>query len=258
MPAPRALPAAGAAALLIVLAGCDTLPSRRLDFDTTEPARIDRVTVRPGAGDVVLHGTGRAGEVRVKRTVRYQGDQPTDTWLVDGAELVLDTDCGRRCSVSYEVTVPKGVDVRGENGSGDVELSDTGPVQFQVGSGDVQVRGADGAVRVETGSGNIDVTDVTASVRLRTGSGNITGSRLAGAVDAEANSGNVTLDVTAPVPARAHAGSGDVEVVVPAGRYRVRSSTGSGDADLGIADDPSASVLLDLSTGSGNVTLTAR
>ncbi|MBY8875178.1 DUF4097 domain-containing protein [Micromonospora sp. PLK6-60] len=252
------MPAAGVAALLIVLAGCDTLPSRRLDFDTTESARVDRVAVRPGSGDVVLRGTGRAGEVRVKRTVRYQGDQPAETWRIDGTELVLDADCGRRCSVSYEVTVPKGVEVRGETGSGDVEFSDTGPVEFRLGSGDVQVRGAGGAVRVETGSGNIEVTDVAGPVRLRASSGNITGSRLAGAVDAEASSGNVTLDVTASVPTRAHAASGDVQVVVPAGRYRVRSSTGSGDADLGIADDPGASVLLDVSAGSGNVTLTAR
>ncbi|SCF45198.1 DUF4097 family beta strand repeat-containing protein [Micromonospora mirobrigensis] len=258
MSSPRTRHAAGAVALLILLAGCDTIASRRLDFDTTESARVDRVTVLPGAGDVVLHGTGPAGQVRVKRTLRYQGDQPGQTWRVDGAALVLDTDCGPRCSVSYDVTLPKGVEVRGETASGNVELAGTGPVQFTARSGDVRVAGATGAVRIEANSGNVEVSDVTGPTRLRANSGNVTGTRLAGPVDADADSGNITLDVSTPAGVRAHAASGDVSVLVPPGAYRVQARADSGDKQVGFTDDPKATVLLDVSADSGNVTLTAR
>ncbi|SCL38543.1 Putative adhesin [Micromonospora rhizosphaerae] len=250
--------AVGTAATLIVLAGCDTLSFRRLDYDNTESAKITRITVLPGSGDVVVRAAGTAPQVRIKRMVRYHGDEPDTRYEIRGDELVLDTECGPDCSVSYEVIAPEGVAVRGETGSGDVELTRVGPVEIKLGSGDVTVTGAAGPVRAETGSGNIEVADVAGTVHLRASSGDITGRRIGGQVDAETSSGNVTLELDRPASARAHASSGDIELAVPAGRYRVRSSTGSGDADLGVADDPTASLLLDVGTGSGNVTLTQR
>ncbi|MEV4493544.1 DUF4097 family beta strand repeat-containing protein [Micromonospora coxensis] len=258
MALPRTAVALGAAATLILATGCDTLSFRRLDFDQTETARIATITVRPGAGDVVVRGTGPATEVRIKRVLRYQGDQPGRTYEIQGDELVLDADCGPRCSVSYEVTAPEGVRVRGETGSGNVELSKVGAVEFTLGSGNIRVATAGGPVQAETGSGDIEVSAVPAPVTLRASSGNITGLRLGGEVDAEANSGNVSIELDQPVSARAHASSGDVELLVPDGRYRVRSHTGSGDAELGVPDDPGASALLDVSTGSGNVTVNRR
>ncbi|MEH1100680.1 DUF4097 family beta strand repeat-containing protein [Micromonospora sp. CPCC 205561] len=271
----RAAATLAVAATLIVSSGCDNLASRRLDYDNTETARISAVRVLPGAGDVTVRGIGTAGEVRIKRVLRYHGGQPDTKYAIKGDELVLDTDCGNDCSVSYEVTVPEGVRVTGETGSGDVNLSKVGPVEMKVGSGSIRVSGsaavqaetgsgdvavsrAAGTVRVKTGSGNVEVEDATAEVTLQTGSGDITGRRLGAGVDAEADSGNVTLDLAAPASARAHASSGDVELVVPAGRYQVRSRTGGGGARLGVTHDPAATLVLDISTDSGNQTLTQR
>jgi DUF4097 and DUF4098 domain-containing protein YvlB len=254
----RTTVALGAAAALIVLAGCDTLSFRRLDFDNTEAVKITRITVLPGAGDVVVHGSGSAAEVRIKRVLRYQGGQPDAKYEIKGDELILDTECGNRCTVSYEVTTPEGVAVRGETGSGNIELARVGAVEMKLGSGDVRVTGSTGAVRAETGSGNIEIDDVVGPVSLRASSGDVSGRRLGGQVDAETSSGNVTIELDKPVSARAHASSGDVQLVVPTGRYRVRSSTGSGDTQLGVADDPTASLVLDIGTGSGNVTVTQR
>ncbi|WP_446216419.1 DUF4097 family beta strand repeat-containing protein [Micromonospora sp. IBHARD004] len=250
--------AAAAAAALILLAGCDTLSFRRLDFDNTEAVKISRITVLPGSGDVTVRASGATAEVRIKRMLRYQGGQPDARYEIKGDELVLDTDCGDRCSISYEVTAPEGVTVRGETGSGNVELTRVGPVEIKLGSGDIRVTGATGPVRAETGSGNIEVVDVAGRTDLRASSGDISARRLGDQVDAEASSGNVTVELERPASARVHAGSGDVELTVPAGRYRVRSSTGSGDAELRVADDPTASLVLDVGTGSGNVTLTQR
>ncbi|MCO1597334.1 DUF4097 domain-containing protein [Micromonospora sp. RHAY321] len=251
--------ALGLATTLIVLAGCDNLSFRRLDYDDTEPVRVTAIQVRGGSGDVVVRGTGPASEARIKRVVRYQGGEPDNArYEIEGGELVLDTDCGSRCTVSYEVIVPEGVAVRGEVGSGNIELSRVGTVELQLGSGDVRIAGASGALGVETRSGNIEVSEASAAVRLRASSGDITARRLAGAVDAEASSGNVTVELDKPASARAHASSGDVTLLVPAGSYRVQSNAGSGDERVTVADDPAASLVLDGSAGSGNVTISQR
>ncbi|MGC5052756.1 DUF4097 family beta strand repeat-containing protein [Micromonospora sp. DT48] len=250
--------AIAATATLIVLAACDNLSYRQLDFDTTESARITAIQVLPGSGDVVVRADGGVDGVRVKRVVRYQGDQPDTTYQIKGAELVLDTSCGSRCSVSYEVTAGEGVGVRGETGSGDVDLSRVGTVDLKVGSGDVRVAGATDRVRVETGSGDIRVYDLTGPVVIRASSGDVTGSRLGGEVDAETKSGSITLDLSKPTSARAHASSGDVMVSVPEGAYQVRSKAGSGQINLGVKHDPSAASVLDLNTGSGDITVTSR
>ncbi|MDG4805666.1 DUF4097 family beta strand repeat-containing protein [Micromonospora sp. WMMD1120] len=251
--------ALGLATTLIVLSGCDNLAFRRLDYDNTEAVRITTVRVSGGAGDVVIRGTGPASEARIKRVVRYQGSEPDDArYEIKGSELLLDTDCGSRCAISYEVTVPEGVTVRGETSSGNVELSRVGAVDLQVSSGDVRVSGASGALGVETRSGNIEVSEASAEVRLRASSGDITARRLGGTVDAEASSGNVNVELDKPASARVHASSGDVTLLVPEGSYQVRSSADSGDKTVTVADNPAATLVLDGSANSGNLTISER
>ncbi|MFG3708867.1 DUF4097 domain-containing protein [Micromonospora sp. NPDC047670] len=276
MPLHRTVATLAVAATLIVSAGCDNLASRRLDYDNTEAARISTVRVLPGAGDITVRAIGAPGEVRIKRVVRYHGGQREATYEIKGAELVLDTDCGNDCSVSYDVTAPEGVSVKGETGSGDVDLSKVGavemklgsgnirvsgadgPVQAETGSGDVTVAGANGPVTIKTGSGNIEVDDAPAAVTLQAGSGDITGRRLGAGVDAEAGSGNITVDLAKPASARTHTSSGDVSLVVPAGRYQVRSQAGGGETSLGVSHDPTAPLVLDISTDGGDQTITQR
>ncbi|MGR6321519.1 DUF4097 family beta strand repeat-containing protein [Micromonospora soli] len=256
----RSAVAVGAATTLILLAGCDTLSFRRLDYDNTEAVKITRITVRPGgSGDVTVHASGTAPQVRIKRVVRYQGAQPDTRYEISGEELVLDTDCGPRCSVSYEVTAPEGVAVRGESSSGNVDLVQVGTVDYTLRSGDISVSGARGEVRAATTSGNIEVVDAAGAVRLRATSGNVDARRLVAAVDAEVTSGNVTVELDQPAPVRLRAASGDIDLAVPEDRYQVRASAQSGDTDLGgVRDDPTASLLLDVATTSGNVTIIRR
>ncbi|MET8911909.1 DUF4097 family beta strand repeat-containing protein [Micromonospora sp. NPDC004551] len=255
----RTAVAATAAATLIVLAGCDTLSFRRLDYDQTESVKITRITVPAGgAGDVTIRATGRADQVRIKRIVRYQGGEPNSRYEIKGDELTLPSDCGPRCTVSWEVTAPEGVTVRGETGSGNVTLHRVGPVDFTLHSGDISVTEARGEVRATTTSGNIDVVDATGPVRLRATSGDISARRLAAGVDAEATSGNLVVELDQPAAARLHATSGDVDLTVPQGRYRVRADAKSGDTNLAVPNDPGATLLLDVTATSGNVTLTSR
>jgi hypothetical protein len=242
-----------------MLAGCsDILPrQQRLDFSRTEEVKITNITLEPGAGDVTVT-TAAVSNVRINRVVRYRGDQPGDTYRIEGTELLVDTDCGRNCGVSYEILAPEGVSVSGESGSGDIDLSKVAAVDVKVGSGDITVAGATGAVRTQTGSGDISLTEVSTTSTARTGSGSISGYGLAGTVEATAGSGDISLAFGAAGSVRAEASSGSIDVTVLAGPYRVRSHTGSGSAEVNVADDPAATNSIDVTAGSGDILIAAR
>jgi hypothetical protein len=247
------------AATLILLTGCDNLAWRRLDYDHTEAVKISRITVRAGgAGDITVRASGSAAQVRIKRVLRYQGSQPTGRYKINGDELVLPTECGSRCTVSYEVTAPAGVAVRGETSSGNVHLRDVGAVDFTLSAGNLSVAGASGEVRATTKSGDIKVTDAAGAVRLHASSGNVEARRLRGGVDAETRSGDITVELDTAASARLRANSGNVTLTVPDGRYQVRATTEAGDTDLGVPNDPGAAVVLDLAADSGDVRLRRR
>lgn len=242
-----------------ILAGCDSmsLGQRRLDFDQTENVKITKITVSPGAGDVVV-STRAVENVQIKRVVRYRGAQPGDMYRLDGTELRIDTACGSTCRVSYEIIAPTGVSVSGENGSGDISLSDVGDVDMKVGSGDITLAGATGAVRAQTGSGDIELRRIDKTATVRAGSGSVTGDQLGGAVDATTGSGDITLAMRTAGSVNAHASSGSITLTVPDGSYRIQVRSSSGTTSSTIRSDPAAAHLLQAETGSGDITVTSR
>lgn len=240
------------------LTGCMASVPNRLDFSDTEKAKITEIVIGSGYGDVTVRASAVA-ETTVKRTVRYAGAEPARSYRVDGAVLHLDTDCGHDCSVSYNVEAPTGVAVRGELTSGDVDLTGVATVDVTVSSGAVTVQGATGNVRVTASSGDISVADLAGPARLAVTSGNITGRGLGkGRVDAEADSGDIDLQLTRANSVTARVTSGDAKVLVPEGRYRVRTDVDSGDARVSIPDDPAATLTLDVSASSGDLTVARR
>lgn len=238
-----------------VLTGCDEIPQTRLDFTDTEKVAIKEIIIEPGSGNVTVR-TSDVAQVEIKRVVRYRGTEPGKTYQVNGAVLQLDVDCGRACSVDYEIVAPKGVAVRGRNGSGDLVLAGVSTVDLHAGSGEIGVSDASGAVTVQAGSGDITVSEVAGNVDLRTGSGNIDARGLGGTQStARTGSGDITLSLDKAGGVRTHTGSGNVDVTVPTGSYRVDARTGSGDKALGVVNSPTGTYLLDLDTGSGDITL---
>ncbi|WFE29788.1 DUF4097 family beta strand repeat-containing protein [Solwaraspora sp. WMMD791] len=248
-----------ATTLIAAVAGCAPIGERRLDFRHTETVEITEIAiVSPGSGDVVVR-TRPGDTVEIRRTVRYQRTEPGATYRIDGTVLELDTGCGWRCGVSYDIDAPPGVSVRGENGSGQVMLFDVTSVSVSVGSGAVTVDGATGDVTAQSGSGGITVSRAAGPVTVTTGSGSIEGRDLGGGgVMATAGSGSVTLSLTDPGPVRAEAASGSVHVTVPPGSYQVRTETGSGTADVEIPDTADGEHLIDARTGSGSITIDQR
>jgi hypothetical protein len=242
---------------LAALTGCNDLANSRLDFSATEKAAITEIQISGGDGDVTIRGGGTPGQVTIARVVRYRGDEPGRTYRVTGSELSIDTDCGRVCSVSYEIEVPEGVAVRGENGSGDLRLTGVAEVDVEAGSGGISVTDSSGDVTVGTGSGDIRVRSVAGSLTASAGSGGIDARDVSGgSAQVKTGSGDVTLALDRPADVRGEVGSGNLTVTVPAGRYRVQTSTGSGDANVGVTQDPTAEHLLDLDSGSGDITVT--
>jgi DUF4097 and DUF4098 domain-containing protein YvlB len=188
--------------------------------------------------------------------VRYRGDAPGKTYRITGSVLHISTDCGRHCTVAYDIQAPPKVAVRGDNGSGDVRLTDVAAVDVRLGSGNVEVTNSSADVAVETGSGNVTVRAVAGAFRATAGSGNIDARDvMTGPTRVNTGSGDVTLVIDRPGDVHAEASSGNVKLTVPDGRYRVRATTGAGDTDLGVRDDPAGEHQLTLDTGSGDITV---
>ncbi|MFD0822752.1 DUF4097 family beta strand repeat-containing protein [Micromonospora zhanjiangensis] len=249
--------AVASALVLVALGGCSQISEKRLEYTRTENVKITKITVRPGSGDVVIR-TADAQTVQIKRLVRYRGAEPDGTnYRIDGTDLVVDTDCGRQCGVSYDIVAPRGVSVSGENGSGEINVAEVDGVDVKVGSGGITVRGATGPVRAETGSGDVSISDARQTVSAVAGSGDVTGRGLGGGeVTVRTGSGEINLSLDRAGPVRAEASSGTVNLTVPPGTYRVRAVADSGERQVRVTEDPASTVLLDVHSGSGDVTIT--
>jgi DUF4097 and DUF4098 domain-containing protein YvlB len=245
------LSAAGAAT---VLSGCGGVGAR-LTFNDTE-VKVSEIVMSGRSGDVAVR-TAPITETRINRVIHRNSD-PGRTYRVEGTVLYVDTDCGRNCSVAYDIEAPAGVTVRGEVTSGDLALDGVGATDVKLTSGDVMIRNATGAVRVQGTSGDITVLD-SVGTTIRTTSGDVRAMNIAGPVSAAVTSGDVTIKLITAASVAARTTSGDVDVIVPPGSYAVTAdSTGSGDQQVvGVVDDPKAKNTIEVSTSSGDATVSA-
>jgi hypothetical protein len=248
-----------AAAAVLAVAACDVALSTTED-DKTERAAVTEVRISGGGGDVTVQ-PGTPGQAEIHRKIRYSGDEPSGrTYRIDGGILYLDTDCGRHCDVSYDVKVPEGVKVSGENDSGDVRLTGVSTVDISVNSGTASVTRATGPVRVLADSGDILLTDVAADVTAQADAGDVRATNVRAAnADVRVDSGDISLSLASPANVRAEASSGDVTVRVPPGTgYRVDASADDGDKTLEIPNDANGTHQLSVHTSSGDISVTTR
>jgi hypothetical protein len=231
----------------------------RLEDGVVRDEPVTEVALAGGGGDVKVLIDSSVKGVDIRRSVRYLGESPSigDTVLFASGVVTLRTDCGSRCSASYEVRMPAaGVKVTGDNGSGDISLHDVSDVDIEVGSGNVTIDRASGAVHVENGSGDIKLADVTGATTITTGSGNVTGSGLRGPTTSiEVSSGDIDLDVPGTGDVKVVTGSGNIEVRVPNNTVRFIITSNSGNQKLDVTPDPASPRVVDLRTSSGDVTV---
>ena len=273
-----ALLAVAAVATTMSLSSCVRIAQETSSDDYTVNDGISSVQIDNDGGDVKVRSVEGAGATTIKRTLRYgkAASKPNGpTHQVSGSVLTLNG-CGNGCEASYEVAVPsKDTTVKGEVGSGDLEVQDLASVDVNVGSGNATLRGITGAVRVETGSGDLRGDGITGDVTAKVGSGNailsgVTGlvtvvnssgdiraEKVDGDVDAEASSGNVVVELAKQHNVKATSSSGDVTVTVPTGGYRVVAESNSGDKKVGVQNDASSRFELNLTAKSGDLVLSA-
>jgi hypothetical protein len=273
-----ALVAVAVVATTMSLSSCVRLAQESSSDDYTVNDAITSVQIDNGGGDVKVRSVDGATATTIKRTLRYSqaANKPSGpTHQVSGAALVLNG-CGDGCEASYEVAVPsKETTVKGEIGSGDLEVQNLASVEVNLGSGHATLRGIAGVVRIENGSGDVTGNDIGGDVTAKVSSGNfslsgaagqvtvvnssgnIRAEKVDGDVSAEASSGNVVVELAKPHNVKANASSGDVTVTVPNAGYRIAVDSGSGDKKVEVKNDPAGQFELNLTAGSGDVVLRA-
>ncbi len=171
-------------------------------------------------------GSSASAEDRVKRVV---ANPPLN---VAGNIISLGHNFNENnISIDYDITAPRGTDLRAGSGSGDVRVTDLGgPVELKTGSGNVEAAGLSDRVSLETGSGEIKASMLSArDVKAQTGSGNITLANVQSGLWAHTGSGDVKVSGKPLAPWKLETGSGSVTADTEGAAMSLNATTGSGD-----------------------------
>jgi hypothetical protein len=134
-------------------------------------------------------------------------------------------------SIDYEITTPRGTDLRADSGSGNIEADNIGgPVELKTGSGNVTGSGLSDHVSLEAGDGNITASVSSAlDVKAQTGSGDIKLQGVQSGLWAQTGSGNLTIGGRPLANWKLQSGSGNVTLNIGSAPFLLNASTGSGD-----------------------------
>jgi hypothetical protein len=171
-------------------------------------------------------GGGGSADDRVKQVVDNPPINQAGNIISIGKQMTV-----QNVSIDYEITTPRGTDLRADTGSGDIRITDNGgPVQAKTGSGSIVADGLSDHVNLESGSGEIHASMLSSvDVKAQTGSGDIQLKNVQGTL-------------------WAHTGSGDLQVSGrPSSGWKLE--TGSGSVTLDLGDAPFS---IDAETGSGS------
>jgi Putative adhesin len=215
--------------------------TRRLDG-----AGLELIDVRNSAGSVHIVGT-QGDSVTVRARVSHGLRSTGESVRRDGDRLVLRGTCpvigSDFCTVTYNVEVPRDIDVR-IRADAAITVSDV--------SGDVDA---------STDNGRVEAARVTGDVDLDSDNGRVVGTDLrAGTAHAESDNGRVEMGFLAsPRTLEARSDNGSVEVVLPrtSSYYRivdVSSDNGSA-ATPEIRIDPESRRTITATSDNGDVTV---
>ncbi len=227
---------------------CDHTAPRE---ETVDASGVETVEIDASAGYLRVRGEEGGGQIRargeacassekllegvqliVKRSgdrVRIVADVPDSKWGSASARLDLD------------VELPSGVEVKIDDSSGSIEVSDVAALEIEDGSGEIEVENVAGDLEIEDGSGEIEATGIGGEVRIEDGSGEIELRRVGSVVIEEDGSGEIDIEqVRGDVLVRVD-GSGSISVRDVDGDFTVRRD-GSGSirhvAVAGVVDVP--------------------
>ncbi len=224
---PVSLRLAGAFVMLllpVVALADDCAHEEILDIDLPASA-VERLDIKAGAGSLQVLGDSADGQIHLhgrvcaSRKSLLEGVALRHA-LRDGTQLIEtvipDTDAtfwtSNYLRLDLTVTLPAGLPVSIDDGSGDVQVSGTGALRLEDGSGSARIDGVEGGVVVRDGSGDLRISQVNGDVEVKDGSGALFIADIQGRVDIRDGSGSIDVqDVAAEVTIH-EAGSGSVAV----------------------------------------------
>ncbi len=216
---------------------------------------INSIRLNTASGDCeIVKGSGSSVDIRVEFT--YDPDDYEVKMDKNGSNLVLEEKFhgkNLRGTSEWTLTVPDGLDIDFNSGSGNLELTNLkadmkynsgsgdaiienveGELDFNSGSGDFEFEGVTGAIKANSGSGDHRLRSVNAEVKANTGSGDVQVVNAKGGFILNTGSGDVEAEnMTLTDDGNFNTGSGDVEIVLNASPdHDISLSSGSGDAVL--------------------------
>ncbi|MBB5982199.1 DUF4097 family beta strand repeat-containing protein [Kribbella solani] len=243
--------------LLVVAAGLGFWQFGDRDSSDTKTVndKITSVRLTGGHSDVSIKvSDDDKTTVHEKRTYWFR--KHGDAYSVQDGVLVLKGDCGWQCSADFELTVPRGTKVVGQNGSGDLKLIGVGGVDAKSRSGNVELRDVQGDVNLDVTSGDVSATNVAGKFAVKASSGEISGRELkGGAVDVETTSGDIELQLTEANDVQVRGTSSDIGITVPSSDYKVSTDTRHGDVENQLGSTPNGSHSISATTTSGDIEL---
>lgn len=217
------------------------LAGKKQSFERTLSMATDRISaieLNTGAGSLVVNGTS-GDEIVVHATV--VSDDYSDMEAFTSAfeskmkfsierqsEYALLTAKARKSmfnnpdiQINLEVSVPKGLDVMIDDGSGSIKVSNLdGELTIDDNSGSVVVKNINNNVNIDDGSGSLSVEGVTGNLVINDGSGSVEMKNIGGSVEIEDGSGSIHAKIIGG-DFTLDDGSGDVVIKELSGEFEL-------------------------------------
>jgi len=181
---------------------------REMDLDADG---ISRLSIKAGAGSMDVTGVKGLDRIAVKATIIVpDADEDEAVGVIDknmtlslhqdDSEAQLDSwfkagfmGLGSNAHIVLEVSVPQGMAVNIDDGSGSIDVTDVaGDVTIDDGSGSIDVSNV-AHLKIDDGSGSIDVVNAAGDVSIVDGSGSINVKHVQGSVTIDDGSGSIKV-----------------------------------------------------------------
>ncbi|GAA1153707.1 DUF4097 family beta strand repeat-containing protein [Kribbella jejuensis] len=243
--------------LLVAAAGLAFWQFGDRDSDETHQItdKITTVQLAAGHSDITIKvSDDDRTSVREKR--KFWFFKHGDAYSVNDGTLKLDGDCGWQCSADYEVTVPRGTKVTGENSSGDIQISGVAGIDAKSTSGKIELRDVEGDVNLHVTSGDVSVHGLNGKLDVKANSGDIEAKDLKGGpVNVETTSGDMELTLAEANDVTAKGTSGDIEIRTPGTDYKTSLDSQHGDIETNLANNTAGTHTITATTTSGDIEL---
>ncbi len=215
---------------------------------------IEEIEISTGSSDCELEkGSGDLVNVKLEHT--YGSDFKPTVEKVSNRLIIRESNQGsKRGEGTWTITIPDGLEIDFNTGSGDFEASNvaveeldlnagsgdfsltniSGEIESNAGSGDLEVDQFEGELEANAGSGDLTVSDAAGEIELNCGSGDIDLSSISGGIEANVGSGDIEAeDLILAESSSFNSGSGDVVVELSESlKEDISVNSGSGDAVL--------------------------